>query len=67
MRANGAARWLYEKGREEECRRVLRKLHGGSLGEGGELVLSEAGEIEFEAMRAGTSCIPCYPGEGGSS
>lgn len=59
FQADRAARWLYEKGREEECRRVLRKLHGGSLGEGGELVLSEAGEIEFEAMRAGSSCILC--------
>ncbi|KAL7422632.1 hypothetical protein Q5752_001923 [Cryptotrichosporon argae] len=44
-------RYLYEKGRAEECRRVLAKLHGGHV-EGGAVVLSEAAEIEYDAMKA---------------
>lgn len=49
------ARYLFEKGKEEECRMVLAKLHGGKE-EQGYWVLSEAGEREYEAMRAGQSC-----------
>ncbi|WWD20534.1 hypothetical protein CI109_105010 [Kwoniella shandongensis] len=44
-------RYLYEKGKYEQCRKVLGKLHGCTH-EDGHLVLSDAGETEYEAMRA---------------
>ncbi|KAK4687912.1 hypothetical protein P7C73_g2215, partial [Tremellales sp. Uapishka_1] len=44
-------RYLYEKGKTEECQRVLFRLHGGHMEEG-RVVLSQAAEIEFEALRA---------------
>ena len=45
------ARFLFEKGKTEECRRVLGRLHGYTQREG-EMVLCEQGEIEFDAMKA---------------
>lgn len=50
------ARYLFEKGKEEESRMVLAKLHGGKQ-EAGYWVLTDAGEREYEAMRAGKSRI----------
>ncbi|WVW81056.1 hypothetical protein I302_103047 [Kwoniella bestiolae CBS 10118] len=47
-------RYLFEKGKDRECRKVLSKLHGGHVYEG-EVVLSEAAEVEYEAMRAAIS------------
>ncbi|GFZ48330.1 hypothetical protein JCM24511_06078 [Saitozyma sp. JCM 24511] len=47
-------RYLYEKGKEDECRQVLGRLHGCTKDEG-VLVLSEDAEIEFEAMKAAIS------------
>ncbi|WWD08506.1 hypothetical protein V865_006618 [Kwoniella europaea PYCC6329] len=47
-------RYLFEKGKDQECRRVLSKLHGGHVDEG-EVVLSETAEREYEAMRAAIS------------
>ncbi|WWC72403.1 uncharacterized protein I206_106365 [Kwoniella pini CBS 10737] len=47
-------RYLFEKGKEDECRRVLAKLHG-SHDYQGEMILSEAAETEYEAMRAAIS------------
>lgn len=51
--ADRAARYLYENGKEDECRQVLGRLHGCTKDDG-VLVLSEDAEIEFEAMKAGT-------------
>lgn len=51
--ADLVARYLFEKGKDEQCRRVLVKLHGGKI-ENGDVELSEAAAVEYEAMRAGT-------------
>ncbi|WVR08438.1 hypothetical protein IAU60_005493 [Kwoniella sp. DSM 27419] len=48
-------RFLFEKGKDDECRRVLSKLHGGQQDGQGGLILSEAAETEYEAMRAAIS------------
>ena len=45
-------RFLFQQGKEEQCRRVLVRLYGGSITESGEVKLSEQAETEFEAMRA---------------
>ena len=47
-------RYLYTQGKEDQCRRVLTKLYGGSI-EGGEVKLSEQAETEFTAMKAAIS------------
>lgn len=45
-------RFLYQHGKEDQCRRVLVKLYGGSISESGEVTLSEKAETEFDAMKA---------------
>ncbi|EIW69873.1 hypothetical protein TREMEDRAFT_61644 [Tremella mesenterica DSM 1558] len=47
-------RYLYEKGKEEECRRVVGRLHGFHM-QDGNMILSEAAQVEFEAMKAAIS------------
>lgn len=51
-----SARYLFEKGKEEQSRKVLGRLHGCHM-EDGQLVLSDAAEQEFQAMRAGMSPV----------
>jgi MFS transporter, SP family, sugar:H+ symporter len=49
-------RYLFEKGKVKECRKVLAKLHGGTPDlDRDDVVLSDAAEVEFEAMRAAIS------------
>lgn len=45
-------RFLFQHGKEEQCRKVLVKLYGGTIESDGEAILSDKAEIEFEAMKA---------------
>ena len=58
-----SARYLYEKKRYMQCREVLARLHGGHKEEDGSVFLSDAAEVEFEAMRAGELSVPLLPVE----
>ena len=44
-------RYLYVKGKEDQCRRVLAKLYGGTVLDGN-VKLSDQAETEFTAMKA---------------
>ncbi|ORX41197.1 general substrate transporter [Kockovaella imperatae] len=48
-------RYLYEKKKYDQCRKVVGHLHGCTFDDNDEMVLSEAAEVEFEAMRAAIS------------
>ena len=45
-------RFLFSKGKELECRRVLVKLYGGEIDSDGQAQLNEKAEEQFDAMKA---------------
>lgn len=45
-------RYLYQQGKEDQCRHVLAKLYGGYIEIDGEVKLSEQAITEFDSMKA---------------